>query len=210
MFKVNILHGWLGVENEGVFNENAISEIEKNAKEGDEDAKIKLAALNAEKGENFEENFSFLETLHAEGNEMASLFIGVLYHEGVVEKDADGKEKVLLSENHQKSEEYLKKLDSHKWPMVALIFGMNSYFDCCIYGRDVNFGEDPDCEKTSAEEYIEGEKRLLSLYEIAKENKNEDWQNMAKTWLSSLYEVKGSPVYDLEKSKYWKEKECLA
>ena len=59
-------------------------------------------------------------------------------------------------------------------------------------------------------EYIEGEKRLLSLYEIAKENKNEDWQNMAKTWLSSLYEVKGSPVYDLEKSKYWKEKECLA
>lgn len=113
MFKVNILQGWLGVENEGVFNENAISEIEKNAKEGDEDAKIKLAALNAEKGENFEENFSFLETLHAEGNE----------------------------------------------------------------------------------------------YETAKENKNEDWQNMAKTWLSSLYEVKGSPVYDLEKANYWKEKE---
>ena len=64
MFSANILHGWLGVENEGVFNENAISEIEKNAKEG--------------------------------------------------------------------------------------------------------------------------EKRLLSLYEIATENKNEDWQNMAKTWLSSL------------------------
>ena len=111
MFKVNILHGWLGVENEGVFNEKTLSEIERNAKEGDEDAKIKLAALNAEKGENFEENFSFLETLHTEGNEMASLFIGVLYHEGVVEKDADGKEKVLLSENHQKSEEYLKKIN---------------------------------------------------------------------------------------------------
>ena len=28
MFKVNILHGWLDVENEGVFNENAISEME--------------------------------------------------------------------------------------------------------------------------------------------------------------------------------------
>lgn len=207
MFSANILHGWLGVENEGVFNENALSEIERNAKEGDKDSKIKIAALNAEKGENFEENFSYLETLHAEGNELASLFIGALYHEGVSKELPDGKEKVLLSENHQKSEEYLKKLDTHKWPMVALIFGMNSYFDCCIY---VNLGENPDCEKTSAEEYIEGEKKLLSLYEIAKENKNEDWQYMAKTWLSSLYEVKASPVYDLEKSKYWKEKECLA
>lgn len=76
----------------------------------------------------------------------------------------------------------------------------------CLCKKRIRKRQESDYEKPTADDYIKGEKRLISLYKIAGKNDVEDWKKMAASWLSSLYAIEGSPVYNLEKSKYWENK----
>jgi hypothetical protein len=100
---VNILQGWMSDEN-GEFKAESLTELEKKAAEGNEDAQINLCALKAEDAENVEENLAFLEKHVSTGNDRASLFLGVLYHEGIAKNNSDGSQKILLPIDKKKSE----------------------------------------------------------------------------------------------------------
>ena len=203
---VNILQGWMSDEN-GEFKAESLTELEKKAAEGNEDAQINLCALKAENAENVEENLAFLEKHASTGNDRASLFLGVLYHEGIAKNDSDGSQKILLPIDEKKSESYLENVDVEKLPNAALMLGMNTWFKCCVCVRNESESEqESDYEKPTADDYIKGEKRLISLYEIAEKNAIENWKEMASKWLSSLYAIEDTPVYNLEKSKYWENK----
>lgn len=203
---VNILQGWMSDEN-GEFKAESLKELEKKSAEGNEDALINLCALKAENAENVKENLAFLEKRAATGNDRASLFLGVLYHEGIAKNDSDGSQKIFLSIDNKKSESYLENVDVEKMPNAALMLGMNTWFKCCVCVRTESENEqESDYEKPTADDYIKGEKRLIYLYEIAEKNTIEDWKEMASKWLSSLYAIEDTPVYNLEKSKYWENK----
>ena len=203
---VNILQGWMSDEN-GEFKAESLKELEKKSAEGNEDALINLCALKAENAENVKENLAFLEKRAATGNDRASLFLGVLYHEGIAKNDSDGSQKIFLSIDNKKSESYLENVDVEKMPNAALMLGMNTWFKWGVCVRNESESEqESDYEKPTVDDYIKGEKRLISLYEIAEKNTIEDWKEMASKWLSSLYAIEDTPVYNLEKSKYWENK----
>jgi len=151
-------------KNKLVAFEAEFSKLKEEATAGDEEAKIELAALNVENAENVTENLAFLEQAAQKGDVAANLFLGVIYSEGVVENVDTQNQKALILMDWKKSDSYLEKAIGLGSILAYSVRGMHTFLHCCcLCSQD----EENDFEKTMgapvAQDFLDGEKFLLEF-----------------------------------------------
>ena len=211
---VNILFSWICGD-----EESEISNLKEQAAAGNEQAKIELAALDAENAENVSENIAFLEQAAQKDDVAANLYLGVIYSEGIAENGDTQKPKVILPQDWNKSNSYLEKAIGLGSIAAYSVRGMHTWLHCCTFwNRDDEDEADNIMEPPVAQDYLDGEKYLLEFVAL-KDDKTLDEEKKAyveelfeifASWLSGLYGCENpvSPIYNKEKSLEWEKKQA--
>ena len=205
---VNILFSWICGEDEAEFES-----LKKDVADGNEKAKIELAALNVENAENVAENIDFLEKAAQKNDVGANLFLGVIYSEGIAENGSTENPLVIIPRDWEKSNSYLEKAIALGSLLAYKIRGVHTFLHCCCSN---SYYDDESSATVSRKDFLDGEKYLLEFIALKDdENLDEDRKSFVRenfalfaSWLSALYgsENPASPFYDAEKSREWAEK----
>lgn len=193
--------GNLGINHSVWLEKEDLKKLREKVAEGSLDAKIELSALDVEDAHDVEKNLAFLSDLAEKDKVLALMDLYFIYFEGVTRTEADGSETVLVAEDEDKAESYLRKAASlgSSWAMEGCaIRAMVKRMTC-------------DEKDLTEEHFLEEEKWRLAADEASKTDKNDlapsaVVSNMEA--LAALYENDNpkNPISNAEKAALWRSK----
>lgn len=191
----------LGINHSVWLEKEDLKKLHEKVAEGSLDAKIELAALEVEDAHDVEKNLAFLSDLAEKDRVLALIDLYFIYFEGVTRTEADGSETVLVAEDEDKAESYLRKAASlgSFWAMEGCaIRAMVKRMTC-------------DEKDLTEENFLEEEKWRLAADEASQTDKNDlapsaVVSNMEA--LAALYENDNpkNPISNAEKAALWRSK----
>ena len=191
----------LGINHSVWLEKEDLKKLREKVAEGSLDAKIELSALEIEDAHDVEKNLAFLSDLAEKDKVLALMDLYFIYFEGVTRTEADESETVLIAEDEDKAESYLRKAASlgSPWAMEGCaIRAMVKRMTC-------------DEKDLTEEHFLEEEKWRLAADEASQTDKNAlapsaVVSNMEA--LASLYENDNpkNPISNAEKTALWRSK----
>ena len=186
-------------------------EMAEDAKNGDEDAILDLAAYKANHGIDFEESLAFLNKKADEGDIFALKTLGFLNCVGVFNSFDESKSSLVdinTDESEKKAASYFKKACDLGSVHAMAWFAMG---DCIHAAAESDKAEENTEPAPTAEDFLKAEKSALKAIEESKKPGCDCTTEGISTiyyWLSRVYASKNpvNPIHDEEKAKYWENK----